>query len=117
MTGEGIASLLTAVLSVVSVGGTIIFLAQIWEGRKKKAEKKNLIAPFEASGILDLAKKKMKGDLSEKEREVIARLLWRNHQVPLTWVLNEPIERYYLLSALFDPSKFPWDEGQENERK
>jgi len=112
MTGIQIIGIVTAALSAISIAFGCIFLFQSWKQRVKKAELRSIIEPFEAGGIMQLAKSSMREELSEKEREVITRMLWKYHQVSLTWVLSDPKERYYLIRALSDPSKFPWEDAE-----
>ena len=99
------------ILSLISTIGAVItwFIARIKVSTKRE-EKKLLADAFGFGSIVKSAQSSMKQELSQKQKEVITRLVWRSSGVPLVGVLNKPQERLYILQGLADPSRYPWEE-------
>lgn len=101
--------IITLVLSAISIGVATLIWIESWRSAVEKKKMQLLADFFSFAAILKSAQPSMKKELSEKQREVITRIVWRHSGVSLTSILDIPEERYYILQALADPSKYPWD--------
>jgi hypothetical protein len=109
-----IASLILASISIV---GGLVFWIGSWRVSIKREELRSLVDFFGFAEVLESAKESMKEELSDKEREVVARMVWRSSGVPLVSVLRNPEERHYLLQALAKPTRYPWEDESSNSNK
>ncbi len=73
--------------------------------------------PEDTAAVMRLFDGSFKDDLPDEHREVLKAVVQRYSRTSLTSVLDNPTERSYLLEALADPGKLPWEsEGQRGER-
>ena len=101
--------IVTLVLSVVSIVGAFFMWIVSWRASVEREKKKLLADRFDFAAILKSAQSSMSEKLSEQQREVITRIVWRSSGVPLAAILRIPKERYYIFQALADPSRYPWE--------
>jgi hypothetical protein len=73
--------------------------------------------PEDTAAVMRLFDGSFKDDLPDDHREVLKAVVQRYSRTSLTSVLDDPTERSYLLEALADPSRVPWEsEGQHGQR-
>jgi len=113
--------ILVFIISAISIVAGILELFFWGKGYMKKREQeeaaKQILSTSEAAGIANLLLSYSQDRLSAKDRQILSTIVWRYSEVPLTTVLSNPKEKHYLLSALVDPSKFPWDDEQSEHQK
>lgn len=107
--------IITVILAAISIISGAIFLIASWRASVEREKLKPFVDSFDFATVLKSGGSSMKEGLSDKEREVITRIVWRSSGVPLVGILSNPQERHYLFQALADPSKYPWkNEGSDN---
>lgn len=111
MTTLEIVTVILAAISIIS--GFTLWIAS-WRASVEREKLKTLVDHFGFAAVLKSAESSMKEGLSDKEREVITRIVWRSSGVPLVGILSNPHERHYLFQALANPSEYPWkNEGSD----
>jgi len=99
------------ILSVIAIIVTIIVTISSFVGSRAN-QKKHYADSFGHAAMVKAARSSMKKEFNEREQEVVTNIIWRNAGVPLSAVLKDPQERYYIYEGLSDPSQYPWDKGK-----
>ena len=77
-----------------------------------KAAKMFVAEFFGHAAIINALRASMNDKYTKQQTEVVARIVWRNSQVPLTAILKVPEERYNIYRGLSDPNQYPWDTNE-----
>jgi len=100
--------ILNIVLSVVGLLLGIFIPIVTWRA-SNKATKKLVTDTFGYSSVTNAVKASMNKKYTEKQQEVVAKIISRSAGVPLATLLNNPQERFNIFKGLSDPNEYPWD--------
>lgn len=105
---------ITVILAAISIVSGFVLWITSWRASAEREKLKTFVDSFGFAAVLKAAESSMKEGLSNKEREVITRIVWRSSGVSLVSTLNNLQEKLYLFQALANPSEYPWEkEGSE----
>jgi hypothetical protein len=117
---EAITITVSSIAIAVAVISAILFWwygnMQRWYQHLARTPKNNPRQSDETAGVIDLLASSLKEELSPQNREVLETIVRMNSQRRLTSLFEDPAERFYLFEALSNPSRFPWEEGQESQK-
>jgi hypothetical protein len=114
----------TIAVSSIAIGVAVISVILFWwYGNMQKWyqhwQRRSEAGPAqsgEAGGVVELFASSLKENLSCDNREVLETIVRMNAQTPLTSILEDPTEKFYLFEALSDPRHFPWEEEEPEEQ-
>lgn len=97
------------IISVIAILGSIAMTVTLSRESSSKAAKKHVADFFGYGALTNNLRALMNDKFTKQQTEVVARIVWRNSQVPLTSILKVPKERYNIYRGLSDPNQYPWD--------
>ena len=117
---EAITITVSSIAIAVAIISAILFWwyssMQQWYQHLARTPKSNPRESDEAAGVIELLASSLKEELTPQNREVLDTIVRMNSQRRLTSLFEDPAERFYLFEALSNPSRFPWEVGQESQK-
>ena len=113
----------TITISSIAIGASVVsillfVLYAMLQRRLILQSEDDAQVPEETAAVMKVFGASFKDELPEEDREVLKTIAQRYSQTSLSSVFSDPTERTYLIGALSDPSKLPWDtRGQRGERR
>lgn len=109
----------TITVSCIAIGASVVsvllFVLYAMLQRRLILPDRDSKLPDEMRSLIKLFGGSLRDDIPDDQRKVLKAVIRRYAQTSLVSVLDNPIERSYLLEALANPEKLPW--GSEGQRE